>query len=246
MEIGGNTVLITGGATGIGLALAVRFLKAGSQVIICGRRKAKLEEAKLNHPELHIRVCDVGLEEERNALFLWTVAEFPQVNVLINNAGIQRRVEATKDQDSWEERRKEIAINLEAPIHLSSLFVPHFITQPKAAIINVSSGLAFTPGTFATIYSATKAALHSFTMSLRYELEGTPVKVLEIVPPAVNTDLGGAGIHTMGVPLDEFADAIMQRLAGGEVEIGYGRSEKARNASRQESDEMIRQMNRKE
>lgn len=245
MEIGGNTVLITGGATGIGLALAVRFLKAGSQVIICGRRKDKLEEARRNHPELHIRVCDVSVEEERIALFQWTVAEFPQVNVLINNAGIQRRVEATKDQESWEERRKEIAINLEAPIHLSSLFVPHFIKQPKAAIINVSSGLAFTPGTFATVYSATKAGLHSFTMSLRYELEGTNVKVMEIVPPAVNTDLGGAGIHTMGVPLDEFADAIMQRLAGDEVEIGYGRSEKARNASRQESDEMIRQMNRK-
>ena len=245
MNLGGNTVLITGGATGIGLALAIRFLQAGSKVIICGRRSDKLEEAQRIHPELKTYVCDVAEEAERINLFEWTVKNFPEVNVLVNNAGIQRRYSATKDPDPWQERRKEIVINVEAPIHLTSLFVTHFLKQPQAAIINVSSGLAFTPGTFATVYSATKAALHSFTMSLRHELENTSIKVIEIVPPAVNTDLGGAGIHTMGVPVDEFADSIMQRLGEGEPEIGYGRSEKARNASRSEINEMIRMMNKR-
>lgn len=243
MKLNGNTVLITGGASGIGLALAERFLAAGSEVIICGRRQEKLEEAKQQHPQHYIKTCDVGEESERIALFDWAVSEFPQVNVLVNNAGIQRRVQATKDQATWAERRKEIAINVEAPIHLSSLFVPHFMKQPAAAIINVSSGLAFTPGTFATVYSATKAAVHSFTLSLRHELRGTGISVLEIVPPAVNTDLGGVGLHAQGVPLAEFADAIMERIKNGEQEVGYGRSEKARTASRQELDEMFRNLN---
>jgi uncharacterized oxidoreductase len=245
MNLAGNTVLITGGGTGIGLALAVRFLKAGSQVIICGRRESKLQEAKQAHPELITYVCDVGEEADRAALFEWAVNNYPQINVLVNNAGIQRRYNATNDPDSWEERRKEIAINIEAPIHLSSLFVTHFLKQPLAAIINVSSGLAFTPGTFATVYSATKAAVHSFTMSLRLELEDTNIKVIEIVPPAVNTDLGGVGIHTMGVPVNEFADSVMKRISEGESEVGFGRSEKARNASRPEIDEMVKMMNKR-
>ncbi|WP_224997807.1 SDR family oxidoreductase [Cesiribacter sp. SM1] len=244
MELANNTVLITGGATGIGFALAERFLNAGSSVIICGRRESILQEARQKHPQLHIRVCDVGEASERIALFEWAVREFPQLNVLVNNAGIQRRTSLTVDNASWEERRAEIAINLEAPVHLTSLFVPHLLKQQKAAVVNVSSGLAFTPAIFATVYSATKAAIHSLSLSLRHELENTSVKVVEIVPPAVQTDLGGAGIHTFGVPLDEFADSVMQRLEAGELEIGYGRSEAARKASRQEIDEMVKQMNR--
>lgn len=240
MKLAGNTVLITGGATGIGFALAERFLRAGSEVIICGRREDKLLEAKEKHPALYTRVCDVADEGERVALFEWATKEFTKLNVLVNNAGIQRRGSFLEDQEPWAERRQEIAINVEAPIHLSALFIPHLQQQETAAILNVSSGLAFTPGTFALVYSATKAAIHSFTMALRHELASTSIKVIDIVPPAVDTDLGGVGIHTMGVPVDEFADSIMQRIAAGELEVGYGRSEKARLANQDEINEMVR------
>src|SRR5215203_1958718 len=115
MELAANTVLITGGASGIGLALAERFLRAGSEVILCGRREEKLREAQAAHPEMKIRVCDLARETERIALFDWTVQEFPRVNVLVNNAGIQRRIELTRGEE-WESSRQEIAINFEAPV----------------------------------------------------------------------------------------------------------------------------------
>jgi uncharacterized oxidoreductase len=243
MDIRSNTVLITGGATGIGWALTERFLQAGSQVIICGRRADKLQEAQQQYPQLHIRQCDVGQASERMALLEWVRSDFPQVNVLINNAGIQRRMQLTSGSEDWSESQAEIAINLEAPLHLSTLFIPHLQQQPKAAIINVTSGLAFVPGAFAPIYSATKAALHSFTMSLRHQLSGTSIDVIELVPPAVNTDLGGSGLHTFGVPVGDFADAMMKGIEAGALEIGYGTSEKNRTASRQEIDGIFRQMN---
>ncbi|WP_205500108.1 SDR family oxidoreductase [Rufibacter psychrotolerans] len=243
MKLAGNTVLITGGASGIGLAIAERFLQAGSTVIVCGRRADKLNEAKEKHPALHTIVCDVAKEADRVALLEWTTAEFPQLNVLVNNAGIQRRVNPVEEQEAWSQTQQEIAINLEAPIHLCSLFVPHLQKQPKAGIVNVTSGLAFTPGVFAPVYCATKAALHSFTMSLRFLLRNTAVEVVEIVPPAVNTDLGGAGLHTFGAPLDEFADSVMQRIDNGELEVGFGTAEVRRKASREENDAFFLEMN---
>lgn len=243
MDITANTVLITGGASGIGWALAERFLQAGSQVLICGRRADKLQEAQQQYPQLQVRPCDVGQASDRVALLEWVRTEFPQVNVLINNAGIQRRVQLANGQEDWSLTEPEIAINLEAPIHLSTLFIPHLRQQPKAAIINVTSGLAFVPGAFAPIYSATKAALHSFTMSLRHQLRNTAIEVIELVPPAVNTDLGGAGLHTFGVPVGDFADAMMTGIQAGALEIGYGTSEKNRTASRREIDEIFQQMN---
>ncbi len=236
-------MLVTGGASGIGLAIAERFLNAGSTVIICGRRADKLNEAKEKHPALHTIVCDVAQETDRIALLERATAEFPQLNVLVNNAGIQRRVNIIEEQEPWSQTQQEIAINLEAPIHLCNLFVPHLRQQASAAIINVTSGLAFTPAVFAPVYCATKAALHSFTLSLRYLLRNTPVEVVEIVPPAVNTDLGGAGLHTFGAPLNEFADSVMQRIDQGELEVGFGTSEVRRKASREENDAFFQEMN---
>ncbi|MCB2379013.1 SDR family oxidoreductase [Hymenobacter sp. BT635] len=244
MNLAANTILITGGASGIGLALAERFVRAGSEVIVVGRREDKLREAQAQVPGLHTRVCDVAQAAERTALLQWVQQEFPQVNVLLNNAGIQNRLQLADDAEDWEARRQEIVINLEAPIHLAMLFTPHLREQPNPAIINVTSGLSFAPAAFAPIYSATKAALHSFTLSLRHQLaQSTPIQVLEIVPPAVNTDLGGAGLHTFGVPVDAFADSIMERLANGEQEVGYGTSEEARQASRQELDARFQLIN---
>ena len=244
MDLGSHVVLITGGASGIGLAMAERFLAAGSEVIICGRREEKLREAKqkFGSSKLHTLVCDLSVVAERTALYERCVRSFSHLNVLVNNAGIQRRVDLLQQED-WSVTAREIAINLEAPIHLANLFVPHLTKQSNPAIINVTSGLAFSPLTATPVYCATKAALHSFTLSLRHQLAKTGVKVIEIIPPAVNTDLGGVGLHTFGVPLAEFADSIMKSMASGAEEIFYGSSDKAAHGSRSELDEMFRRMN---
>ena len=243
MEFKGKTILITGGGSGIGFALAERFLNGGSVVIVCGRNEEKLKEAKSKFPQLNIRVCDVANSHERINLFQWTQREFPELNVLVNNAGIQDRFSITEKPEDWERHHKEIAINFEAPVHLSQLFVPQLEKMKDAYIINVTSGLAFIPGSFAPIYSATKAAMHSFTMSLRHQVKKSGIKVIEIIPPAVQTDLGGAGLHTFGEPLNEFADAVMSRVAAGEIEIGYGMSEQGRKASREQIDAQFEAMN---
>lgn len=123
------------------------------------------------------------------------------------------------------------------------LFLPHLAKQEYAAIINVSSGLAFTPMSIAPIYCATKAGIHSFTTSLRHQVESTNIEVIEVAPPAVNTDLGGPGLHTFGEPLDAFADGIFEGLKNNEIEIGYGRSAKAMRMSRDEIDQEVERMN---
>ena len=241
MKLSGNTILITGGSAGIGLAFAERFIKAGNKVIVCGRREKVLQNAKEKFPSLITRVSDVAIESERVALFDWVTSNYPDVNMLINNAGIQQRfhVLKTDSKNDWSHYSKEIATNIEAPFQLSMLFAPFFATKEEATIINVTSGLAFTPAAIAPIYSATKAALHSFTMSLRHQLSDTSVEVIEVAPPAVNTDLGGAGLHTYGEPLDAFADGIFKGLEEGKKEIGYGTSVNALRMSRDEIDEWV-------
>ncbi|HEY8562930.1 MAG TPA: SDR family oxidoreductase [Pyrinomonadaceae bacterium] len=242
MKLNGNTILITGGATGIGWTLTERFLEAGNDVVICGRREDRLLEAQKKYPQLHVRVCDVADETQRVELFEWAIDKFPSLNVLVNNAGVQRRVDLTENEN-WRETRSEIAINFEAPVHLSRLFVPHLLRQTDAAIINVTSGLSFAPLANVPVYCATKAALHSFTLSLRHQLSRTPVEVIEIVPPAVDTDLGGVGLHTFGVDAQEFADAVFDGLKEGRQEIAYGTALRSSRASREQLDEISRQMN---
>ena len=242
MELTSNTVLITGGASGIGFALAERFLQSGSEVIVCGRRESKLRQAKEKFPNLNIRVSDLADEADRLSLFKWVTGEFPRLNVLINNAGIQHRIQLAQ-VDNWKQIQTEIAINLEAQIHLSILFIPHLLRQEHPALLNITSGLSFVPLSIAPIYSATKAALHSFTLSLRHQLSATPIRVVEIIPPSVNTDLGGPGLHTSGVPLDEFSNFVMKRLEHGDLEIAYGFSEQSSRASREELDKIFLRMN---
>ncbi len=237
MDLSGNTVLVTGGGGGIGLAIAERFLDAGSEVVVCDRRAEKLAEARGARPGLGTRLADVADAPGREELFAWMAAEYPGFDVLVNNAAVQRRERFAADTAEWSVRQKEIAVNLEAPVHLSALVLEHFRARPRAAIVNVSAELAFVPAPFAPVYAATKAALHSFSMSLRAELEDTPIRVVEIAPPAVNTDLGGIGVHKDGAPLEDFVDAVMARIAAGEPEVGYGPSETARLASREQLDE---------
>jgi uncharacterized oxidoreductase len=246
MDSSGHTVLVTGGASGIGLAIASRFLAAGSRVIVCGRRESALQAAAAAHPGLVTRVCDVARAEEREALVAWVVREFPALDVLVNNAGVQRRVRLT-EPEPWAATREELAINLDAPVHLSLLLLPHLRSRVdaggSATVVNVTSGLAFAPLAIAPVYSATKAALRSFTLSLRHQLAETGVRVVEIVPPAVNTDLGGPGLHTFGAPLGEFADAVMARLAAGETEIAYGTAEDRARAAHAAFDAAFARMN---
>ncbi len=242
MELGGNTVLITGGASGIGLGLAQRLLAAGSEVLLCGRREEKLREAKAKHPRVHTQVCDLTRAADRVALADRATREFPRLNVLVNNAGIQ--VRARLDEPAaWPRFREELAANLEAPIHLSMLLLPHLARQPRAAIWNVSSGLSFVPLTRAPVYGATKAAMHSFTLSLRHQLAATSIRVVEIVPPATDTDLGGAGLHKFGVTVDTLLDDVLPRIANGELEVAHGTARKSSRATRDELDEIFRRMN---
>jgi uncharacterized oxidoreductase len=240
MKMTGNTILVTGGSSGIGLGLAERLLAAGNEVVVCARREAPLAELKARLPALHTFVADTGTAKDRVALFARVLAEFPKLNVLVNNAGIQRRVPITEDEP-WEDTAQEIAINLEAPIHLSRLFIPHLAKQANAVIANVSSGLAFVPIAAMPVYCATKAALHSFTLSLRHSVAPKGIAVVEIIPPAVRTNLGGS--HDFGEPLDAYCDSVMAQLAEGRAETTYSFSAKGSQASRAELDEIFRRMN---
>ena len=242
MNLSGNTVLVTGGASGSGLALARRFYDRGNVVIICGRREDRLAQVKAELPEVATHACDIGEARSREDLARWVIEKYPETNVLINNAGIQRRIDLTEPQE-WESTRGEIAINLEAPVHLTELFYPHFAGQEVSAIINVTSGLSFMPLANVPVYCATKAALHSFTLSMRWQLRESPVKVIEIIPPAVDTDLQAPGLHTFGVNVDEFADHVFKELEAGSIEIAYGTAHTASQASRETLDAIYQNMN---
>ena len=242
MNLSGNTILVTGGASGIGLALAKRFLEHGNKVIICGRREDKLSEVKSAVPGIVTHACDVGEARSRKDLVDWLVNEHPNINVLVNNAGIQRRIDL-KTAEAWEKTRSEIEINLDAPIHLTQLLYSNLDKQRSAAILNVTSGLSFMPLANVPVYCATKAALHSFTLSLRWQLRDTHVKVVEIIPPAVDTDLQAPGLHTFGVNVDEFADHVFAELEQGSIEIAFGTAKMASQASRETLDEIYQNMN---
>jgi uncharacterized oxidoreductase len=243
MQLAGNAVLITGGSTGIGLAMAQRFAEAGSEVIACGRRQQALDEARLQIPGLQTIQCDVSIEDQRLRLLERVRHDFPKTNVLVNNAGIQNRPAPMTEPQDWAAHKQELATNLEAPMHLSMLFIPFLQAQQDPAIINVTSGLAFVPMAGMPTYCATKAALHSFTLSLRRQLKDAGIEVIEMAPPAVQTDLGGKGLHTFGVPLDEYADFAMVQIAAGETEFGYQFSARGMNGSAEERRQLFEQMN---
>jgi len=248
MEMSGNTVLITGGATGIGFALAEHFLKAKNEVVICSRRNEKLAEAKNRHPEFHIKTCDVAEDRDRRELVDWVTREYPKLNILVNNAGIQRDIDFTKGAEDFLSGESEIEINLEAPIVLTGMLIPFLTGKPAAAVINVTSGLGFIPAARMPVYSATKAGLHAFSMALRHQLQKTGVKVFEVVPPAVDTDLNpkgraARGNFKAGLLPDAYVASVMNGIRNDVFEIGYGMTEGALKASRAELDAMFRQMN---
>ena len=243
MKMDANTVLITGGANGIGLALARRFAARGNSVIVCGRRQGQLDLAKNTIAGLHTLQADLAEPSERETLVGTVVKRFPALNVLVNNAGIQERPPALTEPQDWARHRRKLAINLEAPMHLSMLLMPQLAAQGRSAIVNVTSGLAFVTMAAMATYCASKAALHSFTLSLRHQLRQTSISVFEIAPPAIDSDLGGKGLHDFGVRVDEYADHAFAALERGEIESGYQFSEAGRLADRQERAKTFARMN---
>ena len=221
MKSTNNKILITGGASGIGLGLTERFIKENNTVIICGRREAALKEVSNKFPSVITKVCDLTIEAERVELYKWISDNHSDLNVLVNNAGIQNWMNIS-DTDFYQRAKNELAINIEAPIHLTSLFI-HL--KSLDTVINVTSGLSFAPLTKVPVYSATKAFFHSFTLSARYLLKQKNIEVIEIIPPALNTDLGGKGLHDTAQPVSDFIEAIFQQLKEGRTELTFGFSE---------------------
>jgi uncharacterized oxidoreductase len=221
MKISNNKILITGGATGIGLGLTERFLKENNTVIICGRRADVLKQVSDKHPSIITRVCDLTVATEREELFKWVAEKHNDLNMLVNNAGIQQWMNVT-DADFFTRAKDEITTNIEAPLHLTSLFIK---LKSLTTIINVSSGLSFVPLTKTPVYSATKAFFHSFTLSLRHLLKEKNIEVIEIIPPALNTDLGGKGLHDQAPPVSDFVASVFEQMKQGKTELTFGFSE---------------------
>jgi uncharacterized oxidoreductase len=227
MNLSNNKILITGGASGIGLGLTERFIQENNTVIICGRRESVLNEVKAKFPSVITKVCDLSLEEERIELYKWISENHPDLNVLINNAGIQKWISVT-DAGFYESMKAEIATNIEAPLHLTSLFIE---LKSLTTVMNVTSGLAFSPFAKVPVYSATKAFFRSFTISLRHLLKAKNIEVIEIIPPALNTDLGGVGLHDAHPSVSDFIVSIFEQLKEGRTELTFGTSETRLNAS---------------
>ena len=194
MNLTGNTILITGGGTGIGRALAEQLHKLGNQIVIAGRRKKALDETTAANPGMKSITLDIEDPAAIRSFAAQAVASFPALNVLVNNAGIMRPENLLALPSDLADAEAIITTNLLGPIRLTAALLPHLQKQPHAAIVNVSSGLAFLPLALTPTYCATKAAIHSYTESLRYQLRGTQIEVLELIPPYVATNLmDGAG-----------------------------------------------------
>lgn len=223
MNVANAHVVITGGSSGIGLGLAKRFLQAGSHVLITARNKEKLEKAAKVLPGLQTFANDISDAGQREILADHIRTTMPGLNILINNAGIQRRMPLATDKGAWEDSQTEIDTLLSAPIHLNHLLIPTILSSGSPGlIVNVTSGGAYIPQVFAPVYSCCKAALHHYTLILRHAMANTLCRVVELIPPAVQTGLAGPGLDH-GVPPEQFCDAVFPKLMEEEVfTVGYG------------------------
>jgi len=214
MRMTQSTILITGGGSGIGRGLAEAFHALGNRVLIAGRSQGKLDAVTAANPGMESLTVDMADAGSVRAFAAQVTENYPQLNVLINNAGIMRAEDLLDPQDSLADAEETIATNLLGPIRLTAALLPALLKQPRATVMNVSSGLAFVPLAMTPTYCATKAAVHSYTESLRYQLKDTSVQVVELVPPAVQTELLGKdqADNPMAMPLADFIAEVMQIL----------------------------------
>ncbi|SDC91634.1 uncharacterized oxidoreductase [Paenibacillus sp. UNCCL117] len=225
MKLTDHTVLITGGSSGIGLALVKAFLDRKNQVIIVGRNEQKLARAKALHPGITTYACDIGEPEQLNKLVREISSHHPGLNLLINNAGTQQLhsfIDTAPSDAVHREIEQEIAINLTSPIVLISSLLPLLRSQKQAAIVNVTSGLGLVPKQSAPVYCATKAGLHLFTKALRYQLEHTSIKVYELIPPVVDTDMT-RGRGSGKISPEQVATEFMAYLERDRYEMPIGK-----------------------
>ena len=228
MNISGNTVLLTGATSGIGRALALRLAALGNTVVAVGRDEARLAElaalAALHPGPVHPVACDLTAADAPAHLAERVARQFPHLNVLINNAGVQHNYRLGEDAGGDEAARvaHEIHLNLTVPVQLVSLLLPGLRRQPAAAIVNVSSGLGLVPKQSAPVYCATKAGLHLFTKALGYQLAGSAVRVLELIPPLVDTPMT-AGRGTGKISPDQLVDEFLRGFARDRPEINIGK-----------------------
>lgn len=214
MKTTGNTILITGGGSGIGRALAEAFHTLGNQVIISGRRQAVLDEVTKANPGMASFVMDAADADGIRAFADQVIEKFPALNAVINNAGIMVNEKITEAPNYLDIAEETITTNLLAPIRLTAALLPHFLKQPNATVLTVSSGLAFVPMVATPTYSATKSAIHAYSMAIREQLKDTGVEVIEIVPPYVQTTLQGEQQATdeRAMPLEAFITEVMDIL----------------------------------
>jgi uncharacterized oxidoreductase len=218
MKLTGNTILITGGGSGIGRGLAEALHRLGNQVILSGRRQSALAEVTAANPGMQSIALDIEDAASIAAVVAKVTADFPALNVLLNNAGIMRPEDLKLGNVAGAEAI--VRTNLLGPIRITAALMPHLLKQPSATILNVSSGLAFVPLAATPTYCATKAALHSYSESLRYQLQGTSIRVQEIIPPWVATELmGQTPTDPRAMPLDKFLAETMERLGTDAEEI---------------------------
>jgi len=216
MQTNGNTILITGGGSGIGRELAHKWHDLDNTVIVAGRTQASLDETAAGHANIHTMIVDVGDADDLARFAKKVVEVHPAINVLVNNAGIMRFEDITEERELGD-AEATIATNLLGPIRLIDGLIEHLKAQENAAIINVTSGLAFVPMPRTATYSATKAAMHSYTVSLRAKLEGK-IEVIELAPPAVQTELTpGQSTREGYMPLDEFIEETMLGFTADET-----------------------------
>jgi len=231
MKLSGNTILITGGSLGIGKSLASLFAECGNEVIICGRNEETLKKAAEEIPGLHCIRCDINSEADRRETFDYITKNFPRLNVLINNAAIQSTYDFKTGAEGLKNMDTELSIGLNAPMHLTGLFIPHLLKAENPAIVFVTSVLAFVPFVMQIpIYCIAKAGLHSYILLLRKQLEDTPVKIYEIAPPKVETDIHRAIRADMkaagtedpaGVDSDVYCKFVIEKLGEDEKLILY-------------------------
>jgi uncharacterized oxidoreductase len=241
MNLSNNKILITGGASGIGLGLTERFIQENNTVIICGRRESVLKEVSDKFPSVITKVADLSEEAGRIELSNWVSENHPDLNVLINNAGIQQWM-GIADDDFYERAQTEITTNVLAPLHLMSLFIK---LPSLDTVINVTSGLSFVQFAKVPVYCATKAFFHSFTLSARYLLASKNIEVIELIPPALNTDLGGKGLHDFAPPVSDFIASVFNQLKDGKTEIAFGFSEQMLTAGPEQIKAAFDRMNPK-